>query len=241
MIYPAIDLQNGSSVRLYQGDFNQETLVSVDPVRQARKIREAGIGGLHLVDLDGARTGQPQNFALVKQIAAAFAGETEIGGGIRNEQTIERYLNSGVDRVILGSVALQDPEFTKLMLKKFGSQSITIGVDGRDGQVATDGWLNQSTTSMADLIAVMTSAGAKRFIVTDTATDGTLTGPNVELLSNLQQQFPNVRIVASGGVGSLADLKKLNEAGLKDVIVGKALAAGRITLQEIAEVNNDVG
>lgn len=116
MIYPAIDLQNGSSVRLYQGDFKQETLVSADPIRQARLIREAGIGGLHLVDLDGAKTGQPQNFELVSQIVKVFAGETEIGGGIRNEQTIRRYLKSGVDRVILGSVALKDPKFTKQML-----------------------------------------------------------------------------------------------------------------------------
>lgn len=241
MIYPAIDLQNGSSVRLYQGDFKQETLVSADPIRQARLIREAGIGGLHLVDLDGAKTGQPQNFELVSQIVKVFAGETEIGGGIRNEQTIRRYLKSGVDRVILGSVALKDPKFTKQMLEKFGSRAITIGVDGRNGQVATDGWLNQSTTSMADLIAVMTDAGAKRFIVTDTATDGTLTGPNIELLEGLQQKFPEVRIVASGGVGSLDDLKKLKQAGLKDVIVGKAIAAGKVTLEQIAEVNEDAG
>lgn len=127
------------------------------------------------------------------------------------------------------------------MLEKFGSRAITIGVDGRNGQVATDGWLNQSTTSMADLIAAMTDAGAKRFIVTDTATDGTLTGPNIELLEGLQQKFPEVRIVASGGVGSLDDLKKLKQAGLKDVIVGKAIAAGKVTLEQIAEVNEDAG
>lgn len=237
MIFPAIDLQNGKSVRLYQGDFAQEMIVNENPVAQAQAINEAGIKGIHLVDLDGAKVGQPQNQGIVAEIVKNFAGETEIGGGIRDEAAIQTYLEFGVDRVILGSVALKDPVFTKAMLAKFGPDRITIGVDGKDGKVATDGWLDQSDTTMVELISAMIKAGANRFIVTDTATDGTLAGPNVTLLKSLQDQFPQAKIVASGGVSNVQDLKALQAAGLNDVVVGKALAAGNITLTEIAEVN----
>lgn len=241
MIYPAIDLQNGSSVRLYQGNFTRQTLVAADPVKQAVNFRKAGINRLHLVDLDGAKAGLPRNRATVAQIRANFTGEIEIGGGIRDEATIDDYLRLGVERVVLGSAALNDPEFTQAMLKKYGAQRITIGVDGRDGMVATDGWLNQSQVTMSDLIAMMVKAGARRFIVTDTATDGTLGGPNIDLLSRLQREFIMVRVVASGGVGGLSDILKLRQAGLKDAIVGKALATGRLTLRQIMEVNQNAG
>ncbi|MBW1606410.1 1-(5-phosphoribosyl)-5-[(5-phosphoribosylamino)methylideneamino]imidazole-4-carboxamide isomerase [Lactobacillus sp. Sy-1] len=237
MIYPAIDLKSGNSIRLYQGDYDQSTLINADPLDQARSISASGINALHVVDLDGAKDGQPVNAELVTKIAEIINGTTEIGGGIRTEATIESYLTGGVQRVILGSVALKDPEFTTAMLTKYGSDRITIGIDGLNGLVATDGWLNQSSVKMAELINAMAAAGANRFIVTDTATDGTLAGPNFKLLGGLHQQFPDLTIVASGGVRDVADVLKLQSLGLNDVIVGKALAAKQLTLKQVAEVN----
>ncbi|UQS85929.1 HisA/HisF-related TIM barrel protein (plasmid) [Nicoliella spurrieriana] len=237
MIYPAIDLQAGNSVRLYQGDFKRSTVVAADPLEQARAIAAAGINYLHLVDLDGAKAGRPVNQQLGIQIAQRINRVTEVGGGIRNAATIDQYLSNGLTRVILGSVALNDPELTVAMINQYGSDRITIGIDGRDGMVATDGWLNQSKVPMVKLINAMAQGGATRFIVTDTATDGTLAGPNIPLLSALQSRFPALTFVASGGISNATDITALQQAGLLDVIVGKALAVGNVTLQEIAEVN----
>ena len=187
MIFPAIDLQDGRSVRLYKGDFAQETVINPDPVDQAKQYEAAKVGALHLVDLDGAKTGKPVNVDIVKAVRAAFTGILEIGGGIRDKEAVDLYLSLGVDRVILGSVALKHPEFTKQ--------------------------------------------------VTDVDRDGTMQGANEELLGNLQKEFPTARIVASGGVRNLADIKSLEEKGVMDSIVGKALYEGTITLEEIAEYN----
>lgn len=237
MIFPAIDLQKGQSVRLYQGDFNQSRLVDGKPVEQAAVINQQGIDRLHLVDLDGAKVGQPQNFETVQQIADQFRGMIEIGGGIRDTKTIDQYLSLNISRVILGSVALEDPQFTKEAIQQFGPDKVVIGVDGRNGKVATEGWLDQSVTPMADLISEMIQAGAKNFIVTDVAKDGTMTGPNLKLLSSLQSQFPKANIIASGGIRNLADIQALQKAGIKDMIAGMSLAQGSLTLSEVKEVN----
>ncbi|WP_283584096.1 1-(5-phosphoribosyl)-5-[(5-phosphoribosylamino)methylideneamino]imidazole-4-carboxamide isomerase [Limosilactobacillus difficilis] len=239
MIWPAIDLQNGNSVRLYQGQFNQETLVSPTPVQQARQLNTAGVNRLHLIDLDGAKDGSPQNLTTIKAIRQAFSGQIEVGGGIRSHATIETYLRSGIDRVILGSAAIDNPQFTKQVLQEFGTDQIVIGVDGREGQVATAGWLTQSTVPMSRLIAEMVPAGAKNFIVTDVARDGTMQGPNIELLQSLQQEFPQANIIASGGIRNMADIQQLQAAGIKDMVVGKSLYEGTLTLAEIAEVNTN--
>ncbi|MCC4468192.1 1-(5-phosphoribosyl)-5-[(5-phosphoribosylamino)methylideneamino]imidazole-4-carboxamide isomerase [Limosilactobacillus reuteri] len=237
MIFPAIDIQGGQSVRLYQGQFNQETLVSSNPIKQAKKINAKQIKCLHLVDLDGAKAGSPQNFAIVKSICQTFKGLVEIGGGIRSVKTIERYLQLGISRVILGSAALKNPVFTKQAIKQFGSAKVVIGVDGRDGKVATEGWLDQSEITMVTLITEMIKAGAQNFIVTDVSRDGTMVGPNIKLLQGLQQEFPQANIIASGGVRNFTDIKKLQIAGIKDIVVGKALYEGTITLKEVSEVN----
>ncbi|WP_367341654.1 1-(5-phosphoribosyl)-5-[(5-phosphoribosylamino)methylideneamino]imidazole-4-carboxamide isomerase [Limosilactobacillus sp.] len=241
MIFPAIDLQKGRSVRLFQGDFKQSRLVNGKPLEQAALINWRGIHCLHLVDLDGAKAGQPQNLKTVQQIAGRFQGMMEIGGGIRTSETIEQYLNSGISRVILGSVALKDPDFTKAALQQFGPDKIVIGVDGRDGKVATEGWLDQSVMPMADLIGEMVAAGAQTFIVTDVAKDGMMSGPNIDLLASLQKKFPDANIVASGGIRNLADIRALQKAGIKDMIAGMSLAQGTLTLQEVKEVNDDAG
>lgn len=242
MIIPAIDLQGGNSVRLYQGQFNEETLVNASPVAQAQAINAAGISCLHLVDLDGAKNGRPQNLETIKQIRQQFNGKIELGGGIRDRQTVNQYLKLGIDRVILGSLVVQKPQLAKSLIKKLGPDKIVIGVDGKDGLVATEGWLNQSTLTMADLINEMAGAGATQYIVTDISKDGTMKGPNTTLLANLQEQFPDVNIIASGGIRNRADINadinRLQKAGLKDMIAGKSIYEGTLTLKEVAEVNS---
>ena len=230
MIFPAIDLQDGRSVRLYKGDFAQETVINPDPVDQAKQYEAAKVGALHLVDLDGAKAGKPVNVDIVKAVREAFTGILEIGGGIRDKAAVDLYLGLGVDRVILGSVALKNPELTK-------QERIVIGVDGKNGKVAAEGWLDQSDVPMTDLIGAMVEGGAKYFIVTDVDRDGTMQGANEDLLGNLQKEFPTARIVASGGVRNLDDIKSLEAKGVMDSIVGKALYEGTITLAEIATYN----
>ena len=237
MIFPAIDLQDGRSVRLYKGDFAQETVINPDPVDQAKQYEEAKVGALHLVDLDGAKAGKPVNVYIVKAVRQAFTGILEIGGGIRDKAAVDLYLGLGVDRVILGSVALKNPEFTKQVIAEYGAERIVIGVDGKNGKVAAEGWLDQSDVPMTDLIEAMIEGGAKYFIVTDVDRDGTMQGANEDLLGDLQKTFPTARIVASGGVRHLADIKSLEAKGVMDSIVGKALYEGTITLEEIAEYN----
>lgn len=237
MIFPAIDLKAGQSVRLYQGDYNQTTLINTDPVVQAQQITAAGLRQLHLVDLDGAKSGRPENMATVAAIRAAFNGILELGGGIRSYDLAQRYLKLGVDRLILGSAALTNPALVQQLLADFGGDRIVIGVDGQNGQVAINGWLEQSHTKMSQLIATMMASGAEHFIVTDVARDGTMTGPNVALLAQLQAKLPNANLVASGGIRNLNDVQTLQTMGIKDVIIGKALYEGTVTLTELAEVD----
>ena len=236
MIFPAIDLQDGRSVRLYKGDFAKETIINPDPVDQASQYEVAGVGALHLVDLDGAKAGKPVNVDIVKRVRAAFTGVLEIGGGIRDKAAVDLYLEMGVNRVILGSVALKNPELTKQVIVEYGPERIVIGVDGKNGKVAAEGWLDQSDVPMTDLIGAMVAAGAKYFIVTDVDRDGTM---HEDLLGSLQDQFPTARIVASGGVRNLDDIKNLEKRGVVDSIVGKALYEGTITLEEIAAFNKE--
>ncbi|WP_155287500.1 1-(5-phosphoribosyl)-5-[(5-phosphoribosylamino)methylideneamino]imidazole-4-carboxamide isomerase [Lacticaseibacillus zhaodongensis] len=232
---PAIDLIGGQSVRLKQGDYAQRDLINADPVAQAQKFAAAGMTDLHLVDLDGAKAGTPKNTAVIAKILAATDLDVEVGGGIRTLAAIEQYLQLGVKRVILGSVVLTNPELARTALQKFGPDAITIGLDCRDGKVATAGWLETSSAQVDDVLAAMRTAGARRFVVTDIAKDGMLAGPNVALLQRLQTAFPDVTIVASGGMHTPADLDQLAAAGLRAAIVGKALAAGTITLADLRE------
>lgn len=234
-IFPAIDLLQGQSVRLYQGDYAKVTPVALDPVAQAQKIQLAGLKRLHLVDLDGAKAGRPMNQALVELIAQTTDLELEIGGGIRDLVTIQNYLAAGLKRVILGSIALKDPQLVKVALTEFGADQIVIGIDGKDGQVATEGWLDHSQVPMAQLIEAMIAMGAKRFIVTDIARDGAMMGPNLDLLNALQTRFETSTIVASGGIRNYQDLVALNEQALTNAIIGKALVTGDLTLAQLVE------
>lgn len=232
-IFPAIDLIQGRSVRLYQGDYAKKTTIAADPVAQAKSFQAAGLTHLHLVDLDGAKAGAPKNVAMIQRIREATDLFIEVGGGIRSLETIQDYLAKGVDRVILGSVALKDPQLNKAALDQFGADKIVIGIDALHDRVATEGWLKDSDVSCSELVAAMQQVGAQTFIVTDIEKDGTLSGPNVDMLSALHQQFPTLTFVASGGMHEPADLTALKAAGINVAIVGKALAAGSITLADL--------
>lgn len=240
MIIPAIDLYQSKSVRLYQGDFDQLSIINNDPVQQAMDFANAGIQKLHLVDLDGAKAGRPINQKIIEAIVQTTSLKVEIGGGIRDEATTDQWLSTGVDRIVLGSAAIQDPDLLSTLIQKYGPDRVVVGVDGKNNLVATDGWLKQSQLSFGDLIAAMFARGVREFIVTDTTKDGTLSGPNVALLQSLNMQFPNANIIASGGISNIDDIITLQKAGINDIIVGKALATNNITLAEITALSNPI-
>lgn len=237
MWIPAIDLSNGQSVRLYQGDFDQKTLINADPLTQAQAIEQAGLTALHLVDLDGAKAGNPQNLAVIKQLVAQTNLAIELGGGIRSLEQIRQFLELGISRVIIGSTAIKQPEMVQQAVAEFGAAKVVVGVDGRREMVATHGWLDTAIVSMAELIDQMVGYGVRHFIVTDIDRDGTMQGPNVALLVKLQQQFSDAEIIASGGIRSIADLQDLRTHGIQSAVIGKALAAGGMTLAELKAVN----
>ena len=236
MIFPAIDLKSGQSVRLYQGDYQAVTTINEEPIQQALQINEAGIKQLHLVDLDGAKSGQPENLPMIKQIRQNFGGFLELGGGIRTYQIAEQYLNLGIDRIVIGSAALKNPQVVKQLLNDFGSQKIAIGIDGKNGQVATEGWLEQSDVKMSSLISKMNEFGAENFIVTDVSRDGAMQGPNLDLLTSLKEEIPQVNLIARGGIRNVEDLKALQKMGIEESIIGKALFEKTISLSQILEV-----
>lgn len=237
MIFPAIDLLGGQSVRLYKGDYEKVTIIDPNPAHQAKAYEEAGVGALHLVDLDGAKAGKPVNTEVIRAVRQAFTGVLEIGGGIRTSEAVDLYMDMGLERIILGSVALKDPTLTKALLAKHGGDRIVIGVDGFDGKVATEGWLDQSQVTMEALIGEMITYGAKHFIVTDVDRDGTMQGANEDLLQALQETYPQANIIASGGVRNGKDISSLQSKGIQDAVIGKALYEGTITLEEIARIN----
>lgn len=236
MIFPAIDLRNGQSVRLYQGDYNKETVINSDPISQAQQIQAAGLTHLHLVDLDGAKSGKPINLDIITALRRNTQLFIELGGGIRSLAQIKQYLSLGINRVIIGSAALTHPELVTEAVAQFGAESIVVGVDGRQEQVATDGWLTASSTTFSEIIQAMQAVGVINFIVTDIERDGTLSGPNIALLSRLQQKFPETNIIASGGISTITDIEDLQTAGIKDIIVGRALYDGNVTLSALKEV-----
>ncbi len=238
-IYPAIDMRDGKCVRLLQGDYNQETIYGDSPFDMAASFAEQGATWIHMVDLDGAKDGKRINSPYVIETAKKLNANVQIGGGVRNEEDIAYYLENGIARVILGSVAVSNPPFVKEMLRKYGSK-IAIGLDAKNGFVATQGWLETSKVKAVDLAKEYAGAGAETFIFTDIATDGTLAGPNIEAVLELARET-NCEVIASGGVSSLSDLNRLadyDQAGIKGAIVGKAIYEGRFT---VAEAINEVG
>ena len=234
-ILPAIDLKDGVCVRLRQGRASDVTRYGKDPVAQARDWREQGGEELHVVDLDGAFDGVPRHAPVIAQIIEAFQGPVEVGGGLRSLASIEAVVAAGASRVILGSAALEDKNLLTDALKRFGAR-VAVGIDARDGLVQTRGWVTTSTVKALDLAREVVALGVGTIIYTDTATDGMLSGPNVEQLARLCDEVPSCSITASGGVSSRADverLESLNKENLRAAIVGKALYDGRVTLAEL--------
>ena len=234
IIYPAIDLYAGKAVRLYQGDYAQMTVYSDNPEEVARAFREAGADHLHLVDLEGAKKGVPANQNVIRRLIAAFGGFVEVGGGIRDEERIRRYLDLGAERVILGTVAVRNFDFTARMAKTYGSH-IAVGVDLKDGFVAIRGWTEQSGVTAEAFFARMERLGVATVICTDISRDGAMGGANLELYRRLTEAF-GIELIASGGVSSLADVRALAAMGIHGAIVGKAYYTGAIDLRRAIEV-----
>ena len=238
IILPAIDLLDGKCVRLQQGDYNQETIYSDSPAVQAKEWENSGAEYIHLVDLDGAKKGAPANLEAVKAITDAVSVPCELGGGIRTIEDAEAVFAAGVDRIILGTIACKQPELVDMMIEKFGAEKIVIGIDAKDGKAAIAGWLDDTGIDAFKLAENFAAKGVKRFIYTDIATDGMLTGPNLEAQAELCDRVPNCAIIASGGVSEAADIAKLadlQKSNLEGVIVGKALYDGKTTMKELLE------
>ena len=228
-IIPAIDIKEGRCVRLKQGDFNKEEVYGNDPVEMALYWQEKGVNRIHVVDLDGAKEGHTINFSLISEIVSALKIPVQVGGGIRTFDTIEKYLESGVDRVILGTVALKKPEILKKALKVYGPDRVLVGVDVKQGKVAVEGWIETTEETAYDTINKLKEIGVKTFIYTDISRDGMLSGPNLSGIKELAQ-LNGVNLIASGGISSNEDIKKLKEIGINSAIVGKALYKGRLKL-----------
>lgn len=234
-ILPAIDIKNGRAVRLFKGDFSQETVVNPDVLGQARIFADAGIEFIHVVDLDGALDGKATNRDLIAALKVATGLGVEVGGGIRTLEQIEDYLNVGIDRVIIGSMAVKNPDFVKAALAKFGSDKIVVGIDAKDGYVATEGWLETTTVDYISLAKEMEKMGVELFVYTDVDRDGTLTGPNFDHYERLVSELTTAKVIASGGIAELSDLTKLQDIGVAGTIVGKAYYNGNISLDELKE------
>lgn len=235
-IYPAIDMRGGKCVRLLQGDYGKETIYGDSPFEMAKQFAEAGASWIHMVDLDGAKDGKRVNDTFVIEAAQNLNAKVQIGGGIRTEADIAHYLERGVERVIIGSIAVSNPEFAIEMIRKYGAH-IAVGIDAKNGYVATHGWLNTSELKAVELGKRFADAGAETFIFTDIATDGMLSGPNVDAVTEMAVETKK-SVIASGGVSSLADLttlKALVEKGVSGAIVGKALYEGRFSVRQALE------
>ena len=230
ILLPAIDIKDGRCVRLYQGDFNTAHEVASSPSEAAEVFRRAGAKWLHMVDLDGAKERRPVNRELILTVARDTGMQVEVGGGIREMQTVERYLENGAARVILGSAALSDPALVRQAAARYGER-IAVGIDARGGRVAADGWLHTSETGFIELAKAMEQAGVQTIIYTDIGRDGTLQGPNLEELGALQQAVC-CRIIASGGIRELSDIAALHARGLYGAICGKSLYEGTLPLLE---------
>lgn len=232
-ILPAIDIKDGQAVRLFKGDFAQKTVVNPDVLGQARIFADAGIQFIHVVDLDGALDGKATNRDLIAALKVATGLGVEVGGGIRTLDQIRDYLNVGIDRVIIGSMAVKDPVFVKAAIDTFGADKIVVGIDAKDGYVATEGWLETSTVDYISLAKEMEKMGVELFVYTDVDRDGTLTGPNFEHYEKLVAELTTAKVIASGGIAELSDLTKLQAIGVAGTIVGKAYYNGNISLDEL--------
>jgi phosphoribosylformimino-5-aminoimidazole carboxamide ribotide isomerase len=236
-IIPAIDLIDGKCVRLTQGDYSQKKTYNENPLEVAKSFEDAGIIRLHLVDLDGAKQKRIINHKVLELIATRTNLHIDFGGGVQSDEMIEIAFNSGAKQVTGGSVAVKNPELFEGWLQTYGGEKIILGADARDEKIAISGWEEATTKSVYEFVGEYIQKGAKYAISTDVAKDGLLQGPSFDLYQNLQDQFPDLQIIASGGVAEFDDIVKLNDMNIFGVIVGKAIYEGRVTLKQLAEFN----
>jgi phosphoribosylformimino-5-aminoimidazole carboxamide ribotide isomerase len=236
MVIPAIDLLGGKCVRLIQGDYSQERAYDSDPVKVAKGFAAQGAELIHVVDLDGAKSGNPQNWDAIAAIAKAAGVPIEVGGGVRSMETARRLMEAGARRVVVGTKLVEDPELAREMFAELG-EKVVAGIDARQGKVAVAGWIEQSAVTAVDLAKKMEELGAKRLILTDIAQDGMLSGPNLELLNAVSESV-GIPIIHSGGIGALEDLKLLYDKAVRrpeGVIVGRAIYEGRFSVKEAVD------
>lgn len=238
-IYPAIDLKGGKVVRLLKGDYNKMTVYGDNPLAVAREFEDAGAEYLHVVDLDGAIDGSQPNFAAVKDIIEGTDLKVEIGGGIRNEDIIVDYARIGALRVIIGTMAIKDPEFTARMIKKHGS-NVAVGVDITGGNAAIDGWTNVTDITIDDMLQALLDNGCRAVICTDIAKDGAMEGTNIQLYKKLMAEYGGyMDIIASGGISSMDDLRSLSELGVDGAIIGRAMYTGALDTATVIKEFSD--
>ena len=231
---PAIDLRGGKCVRLYQGDYERETVYSDDPVEVAARWVSLGATRLHVIDLDGAKDGAPANLGAIERIASSVPVPVQLGGGIRTLDAAKRALDLGVGRVIAGTIAVENPCLIREMCERLGADAVVVSVDARDGYVAVEGWTQSSRILASELMRRMTDIGVVRFLYTDIARDGTLSGPNFAAIETLSGKV-DARFMAAGGISSVDHLLRLEELGVEAAIVGRALYTGDIKLVEALE------
>jgi phosphoribosylformimino-5-aminoimidazole carboxamide ribotide isomerase len=233
ILYPAIDVRDGHAVRLVEGDYDRETIFDADPVDAALRFAEAGVHILHVVDLDGAKAGEPVNLEVIRRIADAVPFPIQVGGGLRNPDCVAAVLRVGAENVVIGTAAMRDPEFLDAMLKEYGER-IVVSVDARDGKVSLAGWTESSDVDAADAVADLTARGVDRFLFTPIEVDGTLAGPGFDQLAKVAAAT-SASVIYSGGVGTLDDLRRLRAEAppnVEGVIVGRALYEQRFTVDE---------
>ena len=229
-IIPAVDIKGGKCVRLYQGDYSKETVFSEDPLAVALNWQAQGAARLHLVDLDGAGSGKPRNIDLIEAIVKRVSVPVQLGGGIRDEATVARMLNIGVNRVILGTAAVENPKMVKSLCQKYG-EAIIIGIDARCGCASIRGWKKDTEVTALELGQTMADAGVRRIIYTDIKSDGTLTEPDFEAIAEIVNRL-DLSVIAAGGISALDHLRKLRQVGVEGAILGKALYTGDIKLED---------
>jgi phosphoribosylformimino-5-aminoimidazole carboxamide ribotide isomerase len=242
-IYPAIDIRAGKCVRLFQGDYNLESKYFENPLEAAEKWYQEGAEWLHIIDLDGAKTGKPEDLGIIKEILAQFKLNVQVGGGIRTLETAKAYLECGATRVIIGSQAIKDIGFVERLLELFGSEKIIVSIDGKGNQIFSDGWLQGWGENLFNIARDLTKVGIKHFIYTDIEKDGTLSGPNVNQALNLAA-LTGQEVIAAGGIGCVKDvleLAKYHQLGIGGAIIGRALYTGSINLKSLISMLGSVG
>lgn len=235
-IIPAIDIIDGKCVRLTKGDYNSSRVYDDNPVEMAKRFCDAGCRRIHVVDLDGARSSHIVNYRTLESIASKTSLDIDFGGGLKSDEDVRIAFDCGASMITGGSVAVKSPELFLGWLGRYGAQKVILGADVNGGKVATDGWLEQSEHDLLEFIKDYYEKGIRQIISTDISVDGTLSGPSVEMYRSMMSVLPDARIIASGGVSSLDDIMRLENAGVPAVIVGKAIYEGRITLKDLERI-----